>query len=435
MNPLIQRLMSDAARMTQDGQLQAATEAIQRALRSGAVPMQNAPPFPTPGAGGSFDAMAQFESFLQRTGGSAAAAAATSTAPTASPAARANASVVLDGCVRVVDEASPAPAVATRPTAPTSAADGQARPERWTDGSFTHQGRTLAYKLFVPARDAQAVAAPRPLVLMLHGCTQDPADFAAGTRMNELARKAGVIVVYPAQTQHANSQKCWNWFKSQHQQRGRGEPALLAALVQSIAAAEHADPERLYAAGLSAGGAMADILGRLYPDVFAAVGVHSGLPAGSATDLMSAMAAMRGAGAGGGLPGMPAAASAGPAAGLPRHGSRAAPVIVFHGDADATVHPGNAAGVVRAALEGRGNGAGGPAAPRVAEGRSAKGQSFTRTEHPGADGRSAVELWLLRGAGHAWSGGSASGSYTDPRGADASAEMLRFFLDHPLTPA
>jgi poly(hydroxyalkanoate) depolymerase family esterase len=424
MNSLLQRLMTDASRMTQDGQLQAATEAIQRALRAAHL---DGPDVAAPSAmSGSFDPMAQFESFMQRATSAAGPAGFTpgafpggfpagfptgfaTGAPEASPA---PSPVVLDGCVRVIDEERATPQPQTTPTGPATprAADG-ASPERWTDGSFTHQGRTLAYKLFVPARAADAAPASMPLVLMLHGCTQNPDDFAMGTRMNELARQAGVVVVYPAQTQHANSQKCWNWFKSQHQQRGRGEPALLAALAQSIVAAEQVDPARVYAAGLSAGGAMADILGQLYPDVFAAVGVHSGLPAGAATDLVSALAAMRGA---------PTAA---PVA-VRAAGARRAPVIVFHGDADATVNPSNAIGVVKAALDGSG------AAPKAVEGRSPQGQSFTRTEHAGADGRIAVESWTLRGAGHAWSGGSASGTYTDPRGVDASAEMLRFFLTH-----
>jgi poly(hydroxyalkanoate) depolymerase family esterase len=410
--------MTDASRMTQDGQLQAATEAIQRALRAAHL---DGPDVAMPSAmSGNPDPMAQFEAFMQRaTSGAGHGGFAPGAFPggfptgfaTGAPATSPASPVVIDGCVRVIDEERTAPTTAT-PTEPVIARTGDgASPERWTDGSFTHQGRTLAYRLFVPARAADAAPASMPLVLMLHGCTQNPDDFATGTRMNDLARQAGVAVVYPAQTQHANSQKCWNWFKSQHQQRGRGEPALLAALAQSIVAAERLDPARVYAAGLSAGGAMADILGHVYPDVFAAVGVHSGLPAGAATDLVSALAAMRGA---------PTAAPAPVRAA----GARRAPVIVFHGDADATVNHSNATAVVKAALDGSG------AAPKTAEGRSPQGQSFTRTEHAGADGRIAVESWTLRGAGHAWSGGSASGTYTDPRGVDASAEMLRFFLTH-----
>lgn len=307
---------------------------------------------------------------------------------------------VIEAEVRVVDE-TPAPAAERAPA------------ESWTAHRFSHQGRQIAYRLYVPARPADA---PRPpLVVMLHGCTQDAADFAAGTRMNLLAREAGAIVLYPEQTQHANAQKCWNWFKPQHQQRERGEPALLAALTREIVAAQGADPARIYVAGLSAGGAMAHILGRTHPELFAAVGVHSGLPAGAAHDLPSALAAMRSGG--------PAsAATDGPAP----------PTIVFHGDADATVHARNGAAVAEAARR-----ALGPAGvAEVVQGRAVGGQRFTRTTYPAADGRSAVEHWQLHGAGHAWAGGSADGSYTAPDGVDASAEMLRFFLGHTLrTPA
>ena len=404
MNPNFQRLMTEAAQMTHSGQLMAATEAIQRALRGeagDAVGPMGAPPPLAP-----------------------------------RPLARDNHSVVLDGLVRVIDEASAKAAAwvkthaddnnagAPRDTGAGTAADApvveDAAPtvhdpavERWSDGSFSQGGRSVAYKLYVPPLAAGSAAAPRPLVLMLHGCTQNPADFAAGTRMNVLAREQGCVVLYPAQTQRGNAQQCWNWFKTQHQQRGRGEPALLAALVQSVMARENIDPARVYVAGLSAGGAMADILGRCYPELFAAVGVHSGLPAGAASDLPSALAAMHGG---------PAAAAEAAAA---RGAGTAPPVIVFHGDADATVHPRNGAAVARAAQGGNG------AAPRVTEGRSAQGQGFTRSEYPGENGSVAVEHWRLHGAGHAWAGGSSQGSYTDSRGVDASAEMLRFFLAHP----
>ena len=382
MKPLFQRLMKEATRLTRNGNLHAATEAIQRALHIGTPPTDRPQPTPMPTA----------------TPTPAAAAA---------PAARE--ADVIEAEVRVIDK-TPAEADAefayVEPADPAEA--GQAAPEQWRDGSFAHGGRTLAYKLYLPPRAPGAIAAPMPLVLMLHGCTQNPADFAAGTRMNDLARTQGFAVLYPAQTQHANAQGCWNWFKPQHQQRGRGEPALLAALTQFVMASEVIDPARVYVAGLSAGGAMADILGRCYPDLFAAVGVHSGLPTGAATDAMSALGAMRNG-----------AAHRPPAAGpMP-------PVIVFHGDADSTVHPRNGAAVVSAA---RGADASGG---EISQGRSAAGRAFTRSDYPAGAGRNAVEHWLLHGAGHAWSGGSSQGSYTEPNGVDASAEMLRFFLAHP----
>ncbi|MDM0017528.1 extracellular catalytic domain type 1 short-chain-length polyhydroxyalkanoate depolymerase [Variovorax saccharolyticus] len=366
MNPLFERLMRKATLLTQGGSLQEATRAIQRALSGGAAPPAADRPAPAPAANDD--------------------------------------TLVVDVEARVVEPA-PAPAPAPAPT-PTPAPASEGGVEQWSDGLFAHQHRPLAYKLFVPAKGA---GSPRPLVLMLHGCTQNPEDFAAGTQMNQLAREHGFLVLYPAQTQHANSSKCWNWFTTQHQQRGRGEPALLAALTRSVMDSQGIDPERVYVAGLSAGGAMADILGRSYPDLFAAVGVHSGLPSGAASDLMTALAAMK----------------SGPAAS--RGSGPAVPTIVFHGDADSTVNARNGEALVASALAGQD----GPTAPvQASGGRSPRGRDFTRRVHADAQGRPAVEHWLLHGAGHAWSGGSSSGTYTDPSGPDASAEMLRFFLSH-----
>ena len=289
--------------------------------------------------------------------------------------------------------------------------------ERWLDGSTSHRGRTLAYKLYVPPTAIDAPLAKRPLVVMLHGCTQGAVDFATGTRMNLLAREAGALVLYPEQTQHANAQKCWNWFKPQHQQRGKGEPEALAMLIRSIVAEHDVDDSRIYVAGLSAGGAMADILGRCYPELIAAVGVHSGLPSGAAADLPSALSAMRN--------GVGATARNGASATVP-------PTIVFHGDADATVNVRNATAIVDAALAGHRDPAGAIPEPSASEGRAPAGRRYTRTVYTDRDGRSDTEYWRLHGAGHAWSGGSAQGSYTDPTGVDASAEMLRFFLAHRL---
>lgn len=278
--------------------------------------------------------------------------------------------------------------------------------EQWLGGSFGHAGRSIDYRLFVPPSSLRS-SAPA-LVVMLHGCTQDAEDFARGTQMNALAREAGVLVLYPEQARSANPQGCWNWFKTQHQQRGRGEPALLAELVRSVALEQGVDAQRIYVAGLSAGGAMAHILGTVYPDVFAAVAVHSGLPHGAATDLPSALSAMRS-----GTRHLPAAPSP-------------LPTIVLHGEADATVHPGNGQAVVdahlRSAEETR-------RTDRV-EGTFRTGRRFSCTRHANADGLIMAEHWQLPGCGHAWSGGSAAGSYTDPQGVSASSEILRFFLTH-----
>lgn len=290
--------------------------------------------------------------------------------------------------------------------APPAAADAPDRTstESFTSGHFRNDCGVRDYKLFEPARDGRAL----PLVVMLHGCTQDPDDFARGTHMNALALAQGVVVLYPAQSQRANAQRCWNWFKHNHQARGKGEPAILAAMVQAVIASHHIDPTRVYVAGLSAGGAMAAILGDAYPDIFAAIGVHSGLPTGSATDVQTAFAAMSGG------------------AQALRRGARVGatpPTIVFHGDADSTVNVANGERILEAA--------GLAARPEARRASTAAGVPYSRRVWLDAQGHEHSEQWTVHGSGHAWSGGDATGSYTDSRGPDASAEMLRFFLQHP----
>ncbi|MEO6279451.1 MAG: PHB depolymerase family esterase [Roseateles sp.] len=287
------------------------------------------------------------------------------------------------------------------PTGPTSPTAVNAT-EQFVTGHFNHRAGARDYRLFIPATQADK---PRALVLMLHGCTQNPDDFARGTRMNALGAEYNALVLYPAQTRHANAQGCWNWFKHSHQGRDRGEPALLAAMTRHIAETHGVDPAHVYVAGLSAGGAMAAILAATHPDVFAAAGVHSGLPAGAARDLPGALAAMQGQGGNA-------------SAGAPTSSVR---LIVFHGDADTTVHPGNAERVAAAH---------GGAAIRVDEQVGQYGtRACTRRLHMDAQGRVVTEQWLVHGAGHAWSGGSPAGSYADARGPDASAEMMRFFFE------
>lgn len=264
-----------------------------------------------------------------------------------------------------------------------------------------------AYRLYVPAAPA---AGPRPLVMMLHGCTQAPEDFARGTRMNAAAAEAGALVAWPEQTRTANPQGCWNWFLPEQRRRDAGEAAILAGILRDVVAVHRADPRRLFVAGLSAGGAMAAALADTHPELVAAVGVHSGLPAGAAHDLQSALAVMRD--------------------GAPPQPSRPGPrLIVFHGDADTVVNPVNAERL--AATRGA---AGDGARPRVVSG-AAGGRGYTRTRVAGPDGVTRLEMWLVQGAGHAWSGGAAGGSHADPKGPDASREMLRFFLEAPAAPS
>ena len=356
MNDSLQDLMRSATKLTQAGRLNEATAAIQRALGHAGAPVR---------------------------------AAAAHAMVDASP-------MVLDGCVFEV----PAPGSAT--AAPAAGA--------FTSGTHAHAGLKRAYKLFVPPGRAER---PRALVVMLHGCTQDPDDFAAGTGMNTCALEQGFVVLYPAQSQDANPSRCWNWFKHNHQQRGSGEPAVIASMTSAVMKEHGIDPRRVYIAGLSAGGAMATIVAEAYPEIFAAVGVHSGLPRGAARSVPEALSVMNIGVAGTAQPARTRRAEAVAGAQVP--------TIVFHGDQDRTVHPRNGEQVVEAL--------GASAGARVEQGVSKQGQSFTKTCHRRNDVNFA-ELWVLHSAGHAWSGGSAKGSYTDPKGPDASAEMLRFFAEH-----
>ena len=301
----------------------------------------------------------------------------------------------------------------------------QQRPGSFEAHEFSNQAGSRTYKVYVPARESDA---PRAMVVMLHGCTQSADDFAAGTQMNRLADEHGFLVVYPEQAAQANASKCWNWFKPQDQRRGAGEPSLIAGIVGEVARRHGADPRRIYVAGLSAGAAMAVVLGETYPELFAGVGAHSGLPYGSAHDIPSAMAAMKG-----GRSGMPGLKNVPGAAGSPRRkAAQAVPVIVFHGDRDHTVQSTNGAHIVQQAQDAHGAQAGDTAwRARTESGIATGGRRFSRTVHAGPDGQTRIESWTLHGAGHAWSGGHASGSYTDSTGPDASAEMVRFFMALP----
>lgn len=286
--------------------------------------------------------------------------------------------------------------------------DGQ-----FVERSFSNAAGSRAYKLFIPTKRSGR----RPLVVMLHGCTQSPEDFASGTRMNALAEEEGLYVAYPRQTRGANMQKCWNWFETKNQGREHGEAGIVAGIARAVMAEHDIDPSRVYIAGMSAGGAAAANVARAYPDLFAALGVHSGLAAGCARDLSSGLMAMRNGAPGGSEPGGGTGFGAGPA------GSRV-PTIVFHGEADATVNPVNGEAVLaQAGIEGL---------KRECDEVTGRGHAYTRTRYRDEAGRVQIESWLVKGAGHAWSGGSPEGSYTDPRGPDASRAMLDFFRGHAL---
>ena len=388
-NDQMHRGMAEATRLTRQGHLEEATAAIQRALGGNF--------FPASSAGGAGDT-----------------------------------DFPIDVTSRLVTETPQGPAVGRRKTVrgtdsaarttlrPTLRTPGKAAgrnksvgvPEggRFVERSYTNGAGTRSYKLYIPSGYAGGAV---PLIIMLHGCTQNPDDFATGTRMNELAEEHTFLVAYPAQAGNANMQKCWNWFQAADQQRGRGEPSIITGMTKQIASEYDVTEGRVYVAGMSAGGAMAAILGATYPDLYAAVGVHSGLAPGAATDLSSAFTAMRQGG--------PLVAQKY----VPDGGCREVlPTIIFHGDGDTTVHPRNGDRLL-AHLAGGKNGS----SPRVSarRGRVQGGYEYTRFTYQDAEGQDLVERWSVHGLGHAWSGGSYPGSYTDPRGPDASAEMVRFF--------
>lgn len=305
--------------------------------------------------------------------------------------------------------ASPPPLNASMPLSSSGGRKAALPGGEFLSGSFTNKAGARNYKLYVPSEyRGQAL----PLVVMLHGCGQNPDDFAAGTRMNLAADLKPCFVLYPAQAQRANSGGCWNWFTSGHQKRDRGEPSIIADMTRELIERYDIDRRRTYVAGLSAGGAMASVMGTTYPDLFAAIGVHSGLAYGAAQDLTSALEAMRGR-------------ARAPAAGDRRE---VKPVIVFHGDADTTVHPRNGAEVVAQGLPEK-DAAVSAQRPVVRRGQAPNGHSFTRTLYHDHVGRVVAEHWVVHGGVHGWSGGSREGSHVEPKGPDATREMLRFFSD------
>jgi poly(hydroxyalkanoate) depolymerase family esterase len=385
--------IAEATRLTQQGRLDEATAAIQRAL------------------GGTFTPAAQ-----EDTGDTNGTIEAISRLVRESPQGPAGTTVTDVHWPGEAAWTTPGPTLLTRgvqlpPGTKAGKLASVSVPEggRFVERSYNNSSGTRSYKLYIPSGyTGQAV----PLIVMLHGCTQNPDDFAAGTRMNERAEQHTFLVAYPAQAGNANMQKCWNWFQAADQQRGRGEPSLIAGITRQVVDEYEVAEGRVYIAGMSAGGAMAAIMGATYPDLYAAIGVHSGLAPGSAHDLSSAFTAMR---------------QGGPVVAAPNEErTEIVPTIVFHGDRDTTVHPRNGERLL--AITGGQNGS----SPRVRtrQGRAPGGYEYTRFSYHDANGRTLLERWSVHGLGHAWSGGSYPGSYTDPRGPDASSEMVRFFEQH-----
>lgn len=373
--------MRAAARLTREGKFGAATRLIQTTLGGGALSPDHAPPEPAPS-------------------GSAALR------PAAGPASRATRP--LADILRTVRKAK---RTGLTPDAPQPARKSPPIPDGARFLTLTHAcpaGRR-DYKLYVP----RGYSARRrwPLLVMLHGCKQHPDDFALGTRMNALAEKHRLLIAYPWQPKTANPSLCWNWFNPRDQRRGAGEPAIIAGIVREIGESYRVDPERVFVAGLSAGGAMAAVMGETYPELFSAVGIHSGLATGTAHDVVSAFAAMRGEELR-----MQTRRPASLGAAAP-DGPR---TIVFHGDADTVVHPSNSGKIL--GTDKRGD--------TVTETRATDGgRPYLRRVLRDGAGAIRAESWTIAGAGHAWSGGSPEGSFADPKGPDASREMIRFFLE------
>lgn len=387
--------MAEVLRLTRAGQLAEATALIQRTLGNGATPTEAefrvvdaSPP--------STETSAEDVVHSRRKGGEAIAARLAAALSSLSPE-----TVRFPGSM-------PRTTLPMHPVTPEVIPSSIPAGAQFVDRTYSTTAGTRTYKLYIPSGyTGQAV----PLVVMLHGCSQRSVDFAAGTRMNVLAENDTFLVAYPEQASSANGSKCWNWFQESDQQRDMGEPSFIAGITRQIMSQYQVDSSCVYIAGLSSGGAMAAIMAVTYPDLYAAVGVHSGLAYGAAHDLPSAFAAMQQGG---------------------QHTpqlARVIPLIVFHGDSDTTVAPVNANHLLdqwQAASGGL------RSVPRVKveRGQVANGHAYTRRTYHDGNGRAIIEQWTVHQAGHAWSGGSPSGSYTDPKGPDASAEMMRFFSEH-----
>jgi poly(hydroxyalkanoate) depolymerase family esterase len=286
----------------------------------------------------------------------------------------------------------------------------------FTEHTFKSDAGERQYWLYVPA--SLKADKPASLIVMLHGCTQDGPDVARGTRLNEWAEREGFIVAYPQQSQAMNNLKCWNWFVPQHQTRESGEPAIIAGITREVMGKHKIDASRVFIGGVSAGAAMAGLAAAAYPELYSALALHSGPEFRAATNMGEALTAMKQGG--------PDPVQQGTYAyQMMDKRARAIPVIVFHGAKDAVVFPVNGEQAAKQWISTNDHADDG-AANNSLKIETSRGAGYARTVAKGKQ-RALIEYWLYDELGHAWSGGSPDGTYTDPKTPDATAEMIRFF--------
>lgn len=323
---------------------------------------------------------------------------------------------------------------ARAPAGGVSSPAGVAAPGRWVSGEYTNAAGTRKYQLYLPA--GYDASRTHMLVVLLHGCTQDAADIARGTRIAEHADRDGFIALLPEQPESANAKKCWNWYDPAHQARGAGEPSIIDGMTAKVIAGYPVDPERVHLAGISAGAGMAALVAVAYPETYASVAFHSGIAWRGATNVMAALGVMAKGPSATEADTLGARAAAAMGA-----RKRAIPALVIHGGSDKVVNPANAAALARqwtrmnASVRPLDDA---PIALQDAAGnneRSGEANGYHWTRASFGAGEAVVDELIIAELGHAWSGGSSTGTFTDEHGPDATGEIVRFFTEHPRTGA